>query len=193
MNKKLKISIISIIIIAALGFAGFYLSKQKTETNTPTKTVNMQSAKNLQLRILSGMVYRHLAGYDLVCKEAGYPLKKYPEYFSQKYKTSIQKINDAWEADGKNLEDILIHFDKKIYPTIAHDIKKELIDIERLTAKYILAHQQKVSVDKIEWTDELEKKLNLKDACLLLDDEAAFFLDQSAFDKEFNDRVKELD
>ncbi|MBQ8251229.1 MAG: hypothetical protein IJY92_04885 [Alphaproteobacteria bacterium] len=193
MNKKLKLFLISIAIITAIGFTAFYFSKGKETTTPSTKEVNVQSAKNLQLRILSGMVYRHLAGYDLVCKEAGYPLKKYPEYFAQKYKTSIQKINDAWEADGKNLEDILIHFDKKIYPTIAHDIKKELIDIERLTAKYILAHQQKISVEKIEWTDELEKKLNLKDACLLLDDEAAFFLDQSAFDKEFNDRVKELD
>jgi len=193
MNKKLKLFLISIAIITAIGFTAFYFSKGKEPTTPSTKEVNVKSAKNLQLRILSGMVYRHLAGYDLVCKEAGYPLKKYPEYFAQKYKTSIQKINDAWEADGKNLEDILIHFDKKIYPTIAHDIKKELIDIERLTAKYILAHQQKISVEKIEWTDELEKKLNLKDACLLLDDEAAFFLDQSAFDKEFNDRVKELD
>ena len=193
MNKKLKLFLISIAIITAIGFTAFYFSKGKEPSTPSTKEVNVKSAKNLQLRILSGMVYRHLAGYDLVCKEAGYPLKKYPEYFAQKYKTSIQKINDAWEADGKNLEDILIHFDKKIYPTIAHDIKKELIDIERLTAKYILAHQQKISVEKIEWTDELEKKLNLKDACLLLDDEAAFFLDQSAFDKEFNDRVKELD
>lgn len=193
MNKKLKLALIVICLLSVVGITAFYLSKEKTTPISKSPATKTQNAKGLQLRILSGMVYRHLAGYDLVCKEAGYPLKKYPEYFSQKYKIAIQKINNSWEANGKTLEDILIHFDKKIYPTIAHDIKKELIDIERLTAKYILAHQQNVSVEKIQWTDELEKKLNLKDACLLLDEEAAFFLDQSAFDEEFNERMKELD
>ena len=194
MNKKIKLIIFVIVLLSIVGIVAFCLdSDQKNNGIQKSKEVSAQKSKDLQLRILSGMIYRHLVGYDLVCKEAGYALQKYPEYFSQKYKNSIQKVNDAWEDKGTTLEDILIHFDKKIFPTISQDIKNELIDIERLTAKYILAHQNNVSVDKIKWTHDMEDKLNLKDACLLLDDEAAFFLDQSAFDKEFTDRIKELD
>lgn len=194
MNKKIKLIIFVIVLLSVVGIVAFCLdSDQKNNGIQKSKEVSAQKSKDLQLRILSGMIYRHLVGYDLVCKEVGYALQKYPEYFSQKYKNSIQKVNDAWEDKGTTLEDILIHFDKKIFPTISQDIKNELIDIERLTAKYILAHQNNVSVDKIKWTHDMEDKLNLKDACLLLDDEAAFFLDQSAFDKEFTDRIKELD
>lgn len=193
MNKKFKLILFVVGLLTIIGVATFCIVAEKNKKAPKESVVATQSGRDLQLRILSGMIYRHLAGYDLVCKEVGYTLKKYPDYFSQKYKTAIQKVNDEWEKKGTTLEDILIHFDEKIYPTIAQDIKKELIDIERLTAKYILAHQNNVSVDDIKWTHELEEKLNLRDACLLLDDEAAFFLDQSTFDKEFIDRMKELD
>ena len=112
--------------------------------------------------------------------------------FSQKYKTAIQTIDQAWKKNYSSLENVLIHFDAKIYTSISQDIQKELIDLERLTAKIVLAHQQNISVNEVKWTNELEKKLDLKDACQLLDDEAAFFLDNSTFDREFNSRVSDL-
>ena len=194
MKIKIKTTLLSITSIAILiGIVGYSFYHINNKENIKSEIENSQSAKDLQLSILSGMVYRHLIAYSLVCKEAGVELNKYPDYFSQKYKTAIQKINYQWEQKGTSLQGKLIYFDKKIYPTISQDVKKELIDLERLTAKYVLAHQQGVSVDKIKWTDKLEQKLNLKDACILLDEEASFFLDQSAFDNEFSDRLTELD
>ncbi len=191
MHIKKYIKILAIaVLVGAVGITGYIFCKNKNVSDI--ERLN-PGAKDLQLRILSGMIYRHLIAYSLVCKDAGIELTKYPDYFSQKYKTAIQKVNHKWEDKGSSLQNILIHFDKKIYPTIAQDVAKELIDIERLTAKFILSHQNNIPVSEIVWTDELEKKLNLKDACVLLDDEASFFLDRSAFDEEFNDRLSELD
>lgn len=190
--KKTKIFIIAALAVIISGCGTYFLLTKNAHKETSTTSLQDKNNQQLQLRILSGMVYRHLIGYNLVCKEVDVELKKYPDYFSQKYKTAIQTIDNAWKENYSTLENVLIHFDTKIYKTISEDIKKELIDLERLTAKIVLAQEKNVSVDEIQWTAELEKKLNLKDACHLLDEEAAFFLDNSTFDREFNSRVSEL-
>ena len=191
-TKQIKIITLSAAIVIISGLSAFFILSKQNQKNDATAQIQEESNQQLQLRILSGMVYRHLIGYNLVCKEVGVELKKYPDYFSQKYKTAIQTIDHAWKKNYSSLENVLIHFDSKIYTSISQDIQKELIDLERLTAKIVLAHQQNISVNEVKWTNELEKKLNLKDACQLLDDEAAFFLDNSTFDREFNSRVSDL-
>ena len=191
MTKK-KIAGIIFIILMVIAGGVFYKISDKDKGASKVLLTELESTKKLHLRILTGMIYRHLIGYKMVCQEAGIELKKYPDYFSEKYKEGIQKVDAVWQKDGTSLKDVLLHFDPKVFDNVAKDIKKELIDIERMAAKYVIAHQNNISVEEVKWTNEFEKKLNLKDACFLLDEEAMLFLDNSAFSKEFSDRVKEL-
>lgn len=189
-KKKIAGIILVVLLIVATGF-GWRMSVQKKSSSGQLLT-ELESTKKLHLRILTGMVYRHLVGYKMVCQDEGVELKKYPDYFASKYKNGIQKIDEAWKKDGTNLKEVLVHFDPKLFDSISTDIKKELIDIERMAAKYVIAHQKNISPEEVRWSKEFEQKLNLKDACFLLDEEAALFLDNSSFDREFYDRVQEL-
>lgn len=174
-----------ILLLAGLSFS---LSQN------PFKSIRVEEKKTYtnQLSVLSGMIYRHLMGYNLVCSTAGMPLKKYPDYFGQKYKNEMILINKEWQKYNTSLTEVLIRFDLEIYPSIANDIQKELIDLERMVAQNMLAHQNNISVDQLHWNAELENQMNLKDACILLDDGARFLLDQSSFDSEFKRRLKNM-
>lgn len=191
MTKKKTVGIIFVLLMA-IASGIFWKISVKDEMSSKVLLTELESTKKLHLRILTGMIYRHMVGYKMVCQEEGIELKKYPDYFSSKYKEGIQKVDAVWQKDGTSLQDVLLHFDPKLFDNVAKDIKKELIDIERMAAKYVIAHQNNIPVEELKWTNEFEKKLNLKDACFLLDEEASLFLDNSAFSKEFYDRVKEL-
>ncbi len=190
MKKKIAGISLVLLLLVVTGILWMQFTDKKEQQMGSVE--QLESTKKLHLRILTGMVYRHLIGYKMVCKEEGVDLHKYPDYFASKYHEEIQKIDTVWQKDGTNLQEVLVHFDPKLFSKISIDIKKELIDIERIAAKYILSHQQNVSVEDVKWTKEHESKLNLKDACFLLDEEAPLFLNNSAFDKEFNDRIKDL-
>ena len=191
MTKKKTAGIIFVLLMVIAGGVLWKISV-KDEMSSKVLLTELESTKKLHLRILTGMIYRHMVGYKMVCQEEGVELKKYPDYFSSKYKEGIQKVDAIWQKDGTSLQDVLLHFDPKLFDNVSKDIKKELIDIERMAAKYVIAHQNNIPVEELKWTSEFEKKLNLKDACFLLDEEASLFLDNSAFSKEFYDRVKEL-
>ncbi len=181
-HPRYFISILLVLVLILCG--GFYFLWQQNQSSS--EKIDPQRD---QLSILSGMVYRHLIGYNLVCSEAGSPLQKYPDYFGKKYQAAIQKIGLEWEKRGTSLDTFLIKFDVQIYPSISNDIKKELLELERVVARHFLAYQNNVSVDKIKWNDELEKQMNIKDACIVLDDGAEFFLSNSSFDEGFQKRL----
>jgi hypothetical protein len=191
MTKKKILLVTFVLVLIAVGVCVFHVSSTN-KNKSSQQIVSLESTRKMPLRILTGMIYRHLIGYKMVCAEVGVELKKYPVYFSEKYKSGIQKTDEVWKKDGTTLEHVLIHFDPKLYVKIAADIKQELIDNERMAATFVLAHQAGVPVEEFKWTAELEKKLNLTDACTLLDEEAPLFLDNSAFDKDFSDRVLDL-
>lgn len=158
----------------------------KTETTTPTPTTPDP------LSVVSGIVYRHLVAYNLVCTEANMPLKKYPEYFSKKYTPEIQAINLAWEHRGKSLESVLTDYDSVIYPKAQADIKKELLDIERNFVKTIKAKEANVPLNQVEWTEKQENNLNLTDACMLFDEAAKELVEAGGFETMFRDLMKNL-
>ena len=119
---------LSLFIIVLILFAvGSLYNNHKTDlksSQTTEDSVNTQSTQNQSmpensqpnapqeseqvdsLSMVSGIVYRHLVAYNLVCTEAGMPLKKYPEYFSKKYAPEIQAVNVAWVRRDKSLESV---------------------------------------------------------------------------------------
>ena len=144
------------------------------------------------LSMVSGLVYRHLVAYNLVCTEAGMPLKKYPEYFSKKYAPEIQAVNVAWVRRGKSLESVLTDYDSLIYPKTQADIKKELLNIERDFVKAMKAQDAGITPDKIDWTEEQESKLNLADACMVFDEAAEGIVEKAGFENMFRDLMNGL-
>lgn len=190
-----KLFILGLIFLSLILLSIFIYWKQfdkvsDSKVNRPQPLIPVPQRD--QLSVLSGMVYRHLIGYNLVCTQAEAPLQKYPDYFAQKYESQIKQIDSKWEKYQTSLEEVLIKFDAEIYPVISADIQNELISLERMVAKNILAQKNNISVNQIQWNEELEKRLDLKDACILLDDSAAFLLEKSSFDSEFKKLLKEL-
>ncbi len=166
-------------------------------TKAPTLTENQQSASSESeqvdpLSVLSGIIYRHLIAYNLVCTEANMPLKKYPEYFSKKYSSEIQTINIAWARRGKSLESVLTDYDSLIYPKTQEDIKKELLSLERDYIKATKAKDAGTTPDKIEWTEEKENKLNLTDACMVFDEAAEGMVEKTGFENMFRELMNGL-
>ncbi|MBQ6853835.1 MAG: hypothetical protein IJO11_00150 [Alphaproteobacteria bacterium] len=190
-----------VIVLTLFAACGIYNAKhpktsdtQITPTSVPVKLEPKISNSTTpdQLSVVSGIVYRHLVAYNLVCTDAHMPLKQYPDYFSQQFSKEIQQINTAWLKRGKSLESVLLDYDAQIYPKIATDIKKELLDIERRIVKAIKAKESKTTIDKIEWTEKQENALNLADACMLFDETAQSIVEKSDFKKLFTDLMSGL-
>lgn len=174
-------------LFAAVGIYNFNRKNMPEVLPDPTITPASEPSSNTldQLSVVSGIVYRHLVAYNLVCTESGQPLKKYPEYFSSKYTDEIRRIDDAWGRRGKSLESVLTDYDSRRYPKLAPEIQTELLDLERKMAILVKAEKANITPDQVEWTAEDENKLNIKDACLLFDDAAPEIGEKTDFAKIF--------
>ncbi len=173
-TTKQKRILLSLFVVALSIFAvyGLYRSEKTDNYLTLHDDVTPQVGMPDQLNIVSGIVYRHLVAYNLVCTESGQPLNKYPAYFSKKYTPEIRQIDNAWTRRGKSLESVLTDYDSHRYPKIAPTIQTELLDLERQMALMIKAKKENIHPNQVKWTAEDENKLNLKDACILFDDVA---------------------
>ena len=176
-------------VLTLFAAVGIYNINRKNTVETlpdPTLTPVSEPVSTLdQLSVVSGIVYRHLVAYNLVCTESGQPLKKYPEYFSTKYASEIRRIDEAWNRRGKSLESVLTDYDLRRYPKLAPEIQTELIDLERKMATFVKAQKANILPDQVKWTVEDENKLNIKDACLLFDDAAPEIGEKTDFAKIF--------
>lgn len=201
-EKRFFLSLFIIVLI--LFAAGSIYNNNKKEAiqiePAPLETVESQKAASFTskqqipdpLGVVSGLIYRHLVAYNLVCKEAQKPLLKYPEFFSKKFASEIQTVNEAWIRRGTSLESVLTSYDSVIYPKTRADIQKELLGIERDFVKTLKAKDSKTTPDKIEWTAEQESKLNLSDACMLFDETAEGLVERAGFATMFRELMKNL-
>ncbi len=189
----LSLFITVLILFAAVGLCNS-IQKRKLPDIAPETTISTTEKSTKQntdqLSFVSGIVYRHLVAYNLVCTESGQPLKKYPEYFSQTYSDEIQRIARAWAHRGKSLESVLTDYDSRRYPKLAPEVQDELINLERKMAILVKAQKANTTPDKIAWTQEDENKLNIKDACLLFDDAAPEISEKTDFAKIFRHFMK---
>ena len=193
--------IIILILFAGLGIFNS-TEKNNVEKTTDLEVVSVPKPQSLediknstadQLTVVSGIVYRHLVAYSLVCSEAGMPLQNYPEYFSKKFTREINQIDRAWGRRGKSLETVLTEYDALIYPKISQDIVEELISNERMFVKIVKAKEQGIQADQVIWSEKQEQALNLKDACMLFDETAQKIVEKVGFEKMFNDLMKSIE
>lgn len=201
-EKRFFLSLFILVLILFAGLGIFNSTdktrSEKTDTNNieiplPEKITQSKINNMDQLTVVSGIVYRHLVAYSLVCTEANMPLKNYPEYFSQKFKKEINQIDRAWERRGKSLETVLTEYDALIYPKISQDITEELLSNERMFVKIVKAKEQGIQPDQVTWTEKQEQALNLTDACMLFDETAQKIVEKAGFEKMFNDLMKNID
>lgn len=201
-EKRFFLSLFILVLILFAGLGIFNSTEQNRSEKVDSEVVEIPTPKSFsdiknssmdQLTVVSGIVYRHLVAYSLVCTEANMPLKNYPEYFSQKFKKEINKIDRAWGRRGKSLETVLTEYDALIYPKISQDIAEELISNERMFVKIVKAKEQGIQQDQVIWTEKQEQALNLTDACMLFDETAQRIVEKAGFEKMFNELMKSID
>ena len=189
--KRILLSIL-IILLGIFAVYGFYRPEKTDNYFMLQDDVTPPTGMPDQLNIVSGIVYRHLVAYNLVCTESGQPLNKYPVYFSNKYKAEIRQIDEAWAHRGKSLESVLTDYDSHRYPKIAPTIQTELLDLERQMALMIKAQKANIHPNQVKWTVEDENKLNLKDACVLFDDVAPEIGEKTKFADIFRQFMRNI-
>ena len=201
-EKRFFLSLFILVLILFAGLGMFNSTEQNRSEKVDSEVVEIPTPKSFsdiknssmdQLTVVSGIVYRHLVAYSLVCTEANMPLKNYPEYFSQKFKKEINQIDRAWGRRGKSLETVLTEYDALIYPKISQDIAEELISNERMFVKIVKAKEQGIQQDQVIWTEKQEQALNLTDACMLFDETAQRIVEKAGFEKMFNELMKSID
>ncbi len=201
-EKRFFLSLFILVLILFAGLGIFNSTEQNRSEKVDSEVVEIPTPKSFsdiknssmdQLTVVSGIVYRHLVAYSLVCTEANMPLKNYPEYFSQKFKKEINQIDRAWGRRGKSLETVLTEYDALIYPKISQDIAEELISNERMFVKIVKAKEQGIQQDQVIWTEKQEQALNLTDACMLFDETAQRIVEKAGFEKMFNELMKSID
>lgn len=192
-EKRFFLSLFVIVLILFAGVGIYNVNRKNMPLEMPdTNEVATQASRNAldQLSIVSGIVYRHLVAYNLVCTESGQPLEKYPAYFSAKYADDIRRIDRAWNRRGKSLESVLTDYDSRRYPKLAPEIQTELIDLERKMAILVKAQKANITPEDVHWTAEDENKLNIKDACLLFDDAAPEIGEKTNFADTFRQYMR---
>lgn len=202
-EKRIFLSLFILVLILFAGLGVFNSKEQNYSEKVAAEVVEIPTPKSFsdiknssvvdQLTVVSGIVYRHLVAYSLVCTEANMPLKNYPEYFSQKFKKEINQIDRAWGRRGKSLETVLTEYDALIYPKISQDIAEELISNERMFVKIVKAKEQGIQQDQVVWTEKQEQALNLTDACMLFDETAQRIVEKAGFEKMFNELMKSIE
>lgn len=193
---------LSLFVVVLVLFAAIIVYNKETtsggkesaeaETAPQTAAVEATGQRPDTLSVVSGMVYRHLVGYNLVCTEEGHPLTKYPEFFSKQFTPEIQAINKAWVHRGKSLEQVLTDYDSTSYPATKENIKSELLKIEKDFVKAQKAQDAGISPDQVEWTEEQESKLNLQDACMVFDEMGEAIVEARGFERKFREMMQGL-
>ena len=98
-EKRFFLSLFILVLILFAGLGIFNSTEQNRSEKVDSEVVEIPTPKSFsdiknssmdQLTVVSGIVYRHLVAYSLVCTEANMPLKNYPEYFSQKFKKLLK-------------------------------------------------------------------------------------------------------
>lgn len=137
-----------------------------------------------------GFMYRHTKGYAEVCQQEGYTLKQYPKDFNTFYAEDIKTLKMALAEKGYSIEEIeKVFINPQIEEEMRQSIHNELDQFRKIWIMTAIAEEQNIPIENIEWKDEYNTKLTLRDACeifdiggieLLKENEQRFFLKANA-------------
>ena len=163
-------------ILVFLGIFGMFEVKDKYMPDTN------RSAFHLGLAV--GEIYRHTYAYPEFCKAQGYEMVNYPNKVREKFKEEIGIAeNDQMallaRASDEKYTDINDFYKRADWSTQEERFKAPLDFIEALREHMIIsevAEEKNIDKDKVKLTKEDEKRVSLKDACKVIDEDADFFV-----------------
>ena len=167
------------IIFAILVFVGIFgmfevKDKHMPDTNRPA----------FHLGLAVGEIYRHTYAYPEFCKAHGYEMVNYPNKVREKFKEEIEIAeNDQMallaRASDEKYTDINDFYKRADWGTQEERFKAPADFIEALREHMIIsevAEEKNIDKDKVKLTKEDEKRVSLKDACKVIDEDADFFV-----------------
>ena len=163
-------------ILVFVGIFGMFEVKDKhmPDTNRPA----------FHLGLAVGEIYRHTYAYPEFCKAQGYEMVNYPNKVREKFKEEIGIAeNDQMallaRASDEKYTDINDFYKRADWGTQEERFKAPADFIEELREHMIIseiAEEKNIDKDKVKLTKEDEKRVSLKDACKVIDEDADFFV-----------------
>jgi len=164
-NKKITIVSIAAIIGAALiGFALF---------NIPTSDKTYKERyDSTNTEFMTGAAYRHIVGYESVCKQYDYEMQNYPDVFRKLYDPELAAVSDSLAKQGKTLEDAWSDIDPALLEILDTSIERELDAMRKALTVSKVAELSNIPPQNISWTPELDSLMSISDVCMLFDTNA---------------------
>ena len=124
------------------------------------------------LDMILGASYRHIMGYDAVCRKSGYILKNYPIVFYDEFESQLMKLSDklininltvpqAWELVEPAKRKIVLN-----------GIETELENMRKGLIIHTMADMTETSWQEILWEDKYNSMITFQEVCQILDNNA---------------------
>lgn len=187
MNKKkifeIAVIVVSVIVLAALAFWGIK-SAPKHEPERVADVVERASDDDI-VQMALGQVYRYREGYAFTCQKYGVEMLEFPKKFEEKFKDEIavieQKVREMFIAQGGTEEQFndlyaVFHADPAAQDMIFQSVTEDLDVFRRNFIVSIVAQNQGIEPQAVEYNEEMDKLLTLKDTCIAVDQNADLIL-----------------
>ena len=163
-------------ILVFIGIFGMFKLQDSymPDTNRPS----------FHLGLAVGEIYRHTYAYPEFCKEQGYEMVNYPNKVREKFKEEIEiaendqmaLLEKASDEKYKNIQDFYKRAD---WGTSEDRFNAPAKFFEALRERLIaieIAEEQKIDKDKVKINEDDYKRVSLKDACQVVDEDADYFV-----------------
>lgn len=124
-----------------------------------------------------GFIYRHTEGYPAVCKHEGYTMTEYPNQFNNLFSQEISSLVSALTAKGYTFEKAKQELVSAQLDTIMKEsIYDELEQLRKIWILNAISEEYNIPVENMEWQEDFDSVLTLRDACEIFDANGIDFL-----------------
>lgn len=140
-------------------------------------TFNAEQAKKVSDAI--SFIYRHTEGYSTVCQREGYVLENYPNVFQNIYKQEIAQLNLELKKRGYTFERAKSELISSQTADIIASIYNELEQLRKIWIIYDISEDNDIPVRNLEWIENYDGQMSLKEACEIFDEKGIEILQNS--------------
>lgn len=162
-----------IVMNLAIWFGNYFL-KNNTFTEAQAKKVSDAIS----------FIYRNTEGYSSVCKKEGYIMKTYPKIFKNLYAREIASLSHELEKRGYTLEEAQEELITTQTEDIKNSIRNELEQLRKIWIMYDISEDNGIPVRNLDWIDDYDEQMSLKEACAIFDEKGISML-QNSGDRDF--------